>query len=121
MPLYLVSADEAKLWVANRMRIDTRGAGYMHTPLARPRDWYEQLTVERLVVVKGQRKWVNPLRARNEAFDCRALAVCALHSRLLAGLDLNCWCGEFQALLVTPPAPKPNGATAVTRSKWMDF
>jgi phage terminase large subunit GpA-like protein len=121
MPLYLVSADEAKLWVANRMRIERPGPGYMHTPISRPRDWYEQLTVERLVVVKGQRKWVNSLRARNEAFDCRALAVCALHSRLLAGLDLNRWCDEFQALLVPPAAPKPNGAPAVTRSKWMDF
>jgi phage terminase large subunit GpA-like protein len=84
----MVSTDEAKLWVANRMRITQPGAGYMHTPLSRLKDWYEQLTVEKLVIIRGQRKWVNPLRARNEAFDCRALAVCALHSRLLAGLDL---------------------------------
>jgi phage terminase large subunit GpA-like protein len=130
MPLYLVSADEAKLWVANRMRIDKLGPGYMHTPISRPRDWFEQLTVEKLVLVKGQRKWVNALRARNEAFDCRALAVCALHSRLLAGLDLNAWCDQFAAMLAPPPmvlahssdAPnRANGAPAVTRSKWMDF
>jgi phage terminase large subunit GpA-like protein len=113
------------------MRIDKPGPGYMHTPFSRPRDWYEQLTVEKLVLVKGQRKWVNALRARNEAFDCRALAVCALHSRLLAGLDLNAWCNQFEGLLAPPVAPtgdkldtnvsKPNGAPAVTRSKWMDF
>jgi phage terminase large subunit GpA-like protein len=121
MPLYLVSADEAKLWVANRMRIEKPGPGYMHTPITRPRDWYEQLTVEKLVLVKGVRKWMNPLRARNEAFDCRALAVCALHSRLLAGLDLNAWRDQFEALLAPPPAAEPNGAPAVTRSKWMDF
>jgi phage terminase large subunit GpA-like protein len=141
MPLYLVSSDEAKLWVANRMRIERPVEvtnfvnsqnlgipGYMHTPLSRPRDWYEQLTVEKLVLVKGQRKWVNALRARNEAFDCRALSVCALHSRLLAGLDLNAWCQQFEALLAPPPVsaqsaqiPKPNGAPAVTRSKYMDF
>jgi phage terminase large subunit GpA-like protein len=127
MPLYLVSADEAKLWVANRMRIERPGAGYMHTPVSRPRDWFEQLTVEKLVLVKGQRKWVNALRARNEAFDCRALAVCALHSRLLAGLDLNAWCDQFGGLLAppvlgpSPETPKPNGVPAVTRSKWMDF
>jgi phage terminase large subunit GpA-like protein len=129
MPLYLVSSDEAKLWVANRMRIDKPGAGYMHTPLSRPRDWYEQLTVEKLVLVKGARRWVNSLRARNEAFDCRALAVCALHARLLAGLDLNGWCDQFAGLVAPPPTvsmqsdskPKPNGAPAVIRSKWMDF
>jgi phage terminase large subunit GpA-like protein len=142
MPLYMVSSDEAKLWVANRMRIEKPITqvigfpGYMHTPLSRPRDWFEQLTVEKLVLVKGQRKWVNALRARNEAFDCRCLAVCALHARLLAGLDLIAWCDQFEAMLA-PPAilshgetkstapveiPKPNGAPpSVIRSRWMDF
>jgi hypothetical protein len=67
LPLYLVSSDEAKLWVANRMRIDKPGPGYMHTPITRPRDWFEQMCVEKLVLVKGARKWVNALRARNEA------------------------------------------------------
>jgi phage terminase large subunit GpA-like protein len=100
----------------------------MHTPLSRERVWYEQLTTERLVFQKGQRKWVNPVRGRNEAFDCRALAVCALHSRLLAGLDLNAWCDQFEGLLAPveksnnlSDSPKPNGSAAVTRSKWMDF
>jgi hypothetical protein len=47
-------------------------------------------------------------------------------------LDLNQWCDQFAAMLAPPPAspmgdklgtdvPKPNGAPAVTRSKWMDF
>jgi phage terminase large subunit GpA-like protein len=108
------------------MRIDAPGAGYMHFPIGRDRGWYEQLTAERLVFHKGQRKWVNALRARNEALDARCLAVCALHSRLLAGLDLNDWCSQFEALLAPQSAlgqtsPKPNGAPAVTRSKWTDF
>jgi phage terminase large subunit GpA-like protein len=120
--VYLVSSDEAKAWAANRMRIDTPGPGYMHSPLSRERGWYEQLTAERLVFQKGQRRWLNPERQRNEAFDCRALAVCALHSRLLAGLDLNAWCHEFQATLAPPQvAQQPNGATAVPKSRWMDF
>jgi len=93
-------------------------------------DRFEQLTVEKLVLVKGQRRWVNALRARNEAFDCRALAVCALHSRLLAGLDLNQWCDQFEGLLAPSTAnnsvtvtekPKTNGAPAVVKSRWMDF
>jgi phage terminase large subunit GpA-like protein len=121
--IYLVSSDEAKAWAANRMRVETPGAGYMHTPIGRERGWYEQLTAERLVFQKGQRKWANPFRARNEAFDCRALAVCALHSRLLAGLDLNTWCDQFEELLA-PPAqkevpPRINGP-AVYRSKFVN-
>jgi phage terminase large subunit GpA-like protein len=119
--IYLVSADEAKLWVANRMKIDQPGAGFMHTPITRTRDWYEQLTAERLVLQKGQRRWTNPLRQRNESFDCRALAVCALHSRLLSGVDLNEWCRQFEALLKPAegsPA-RPNGPPAVTRSKFV--
>jgi phage terminase large subunit GpA-like protein len=118
--IYLVSSDEAKTWVANRMRIEQAGAGYMHTPIARERTWYEQLTAERLVFSKGQRKWLNVDRHRNEAFDARALAVCALHSRLLAGVDLNQWCEQFEGLLA-PQAmpPKVNGAPTVTRSRFV--
>ena len=124
MPLYLVSSDESKLWVMHRMRIDQPGPGFMHTPLSRPRDWFEQMTVEKLVIVKGQRKWVNALRQRNEAWDCRCLSVCALHSRLLSGLDLNAWCDQFDAMLLPPAAPPVNGPPAppgVYRSKWMDY
>ena len=93
----------------------------MHFPVTRPRDWFEMLTAERLVIDKGERRWTNPLRLRNEATDARMLAVAALHSRLLAALNLNAWCAEFDALLAPP---KPNGPAplpAVTRSKWMDF
>jgi phage terminase large subunit GpA-like protein len=123
--LYLISSDEAKLWVANRLKIDKPGAGYLHFPLSRERSWYEQLIAERLVYAKGQRKWTNTARARNEAGDCRALAVAALHSRLLAGLDLNEWCRQFDAMLAPQPAAAPvNGPPAspnVTRSKWMSY
>jgi phage terminase large subunit GpA-like protein len=123
-PIYSISADEAKAWVASRLRIETPGPGYMHFPLARPRDWYEMLTAEKLVIDKKGRRWTNPMRERNEASDCRMLAVAALHARLLAGLDLNAWCDQFEAMLAPPAAlpAKPNGpASDVTRSKWMDF
>jgi phage terminase large subunit GpA-like protein len=119
--IYLVSSDESKAWVANRMRIDHAGPGYMHTPISREAGWYQQLCAEKLVILKGVRKWVNPLRARNEALDCRCLAVSALHSRLLAGLDLNRWCEEFERLLApAPPAPVngPPGQSTI-RSKFV--
>ncbi len=101
--LYLISADEAKAWTANRLRIESAGPGFCHFPLSRDRVWFEQLTAEKLIIDRGRRKWTKPLHARNEATDCRALAVAALHSRLLAGLDLNDWCRQFEAML-TPPA-----------------
>lgn len=117
--IYLVSADEAKTWVANRMRIDRPGAGFMHTPVSRERWWYDQMCAEKLVFQKGRRRWLNIDRARNEAFDARALAVCALHSRLLAGVDLNQWCEQFAALMAPPTAGQPPAEPTVHRSKWM--
>jgi phage terminase large subunit GpA-like protein len=124
--IYLISSDEAKSWVANRMKI-TSGAGCMHFPLARERGWYEQMTAEKLVFQKGAKRWVNPQRARNEAFDARCLAVAALHSRLLSGVDLNAWCEAFEKML-EPPKPQPapvNGppaaptAPSVIRSRFV--
>ena len=125
--IYAISADEAKVFTANRLRTEAPGPGYLHFPLSRARDWYEQLVVEKLIIAKGQRKWVNPTRARNEATDCRALAVAALHSRLLSGVDLNHWCEAFERMLEPPNCtghpvqlPKPNGAPpAIIRSRFV--
>jgi phage terminase large subunit GpA-like protein len=122
--VYLISSDESKAWVANRLKIAAPGSGCMHFPLSRERQWYEQLVAERLVYQKGTRKWVNSARARNEAGDCRALAVAALHSRLLAGLDLNEYCRQFETLLEPATAAPVNGPAAppnVIRSKWMNY
>ena len=126
--IYAISADEAKVWTANRLRIDKPGPGYLHFPISRARDWYEQLVAERLVIQKGARKWTNPTRARNEATDCRGLAVAALHSRLLSGVDVNQWCADFERMLAPPPRssaiaaqlPMPNGPPpSVTRSRFV--
>jgi phage terminase large subunit GpA-like protein len=117
--VYLISADEAKTWVANRMRIPAPGPGYMHAPLSRDRVWYEQITSERLILAKGQRKWVKQPHARNEAFDARTLAVAALHSRLLAGVDLNQWCAQFEGMLQPVNGPPAAPASNVIRSKFV--
>jgi phage terminase large subunit GpA-like protein len=122
-PIYLISSDEAKRWVTSRLRIEEHGPGFMHFPMSRPRDWFEMLTSEKLTIDRGQRRWTNPLRQRNEALDCRALATAALHSRLLSGVDLNRWCDEFEKLLEPQVPARANGVAAppVHRSKWMDF
>jgi phage terminase large subunit GpA-like protein len=120
-PIYSISADEAKAWFASRLRIETPGPGYMHFPFARARDWYEMLTAEKLVIDKGVRRWTNPMRERNEAADCRMLAVAALHSRLLAGLDLNLWCQRLEEMLAPPVNAPPSEPPRVYHSKFMQF
>jgi phage terminase large subunit GpA-like protein len=124
--IYSVSIDEAKLFFMNRLRIEKAGPGYVHTPIGRPASWYEQLLAEKLTYSKGQRRWINPQRLRNEALDTRSLAICALHARLLAGVDLNQWVESFERMLAPQPAAAPvNGAPAappnVVRSRWMSY
>lgn len=82
--LFKVAADEAKLVVMRRLAVDKPGPGYCHVPADRPdlAEWCKQITAEKLVVryVKGQpvREWHKHPKARNEALDCRALALAAL-------------------------------------------
>jgi phage terminase large subunit GpA-like protein len=121
--IYMVSVDEAKSWTANRMRIETGGPGFIHVPLSRRADWFEQMTVEKLVFQKGQKRWLNPMRQRNESFDARCLAVCALHSRLLSGVDVNAYNDAFAAMLAPPEpaAARPNGAPAPPAKTYSRF
>lgn len=80
--LFLVGVDGAKKTISRRLGIEAPGPGYCHFPIDREREWYEQLTAEKLVThyVKGQpvRHWSKPDKARNEALDCRVYAYAAL-------------------------------------------
>lgn len=82
--LFRVAADEAKLVVMRRLALVAPGPGYCHIPNDRENltEWCKQITAEKLVVryVKGQpvREWHKHDKARNEALDCRALALAAL-------------------------------------------
>ncbi|HHW4679454.1 MAG TPA: phage terminase large subunit family protein [Xylella sp.] len=80
--LFAVGVDEAKLIVMRRLAIEQAGPGYSHFPQDRPRDWFDQLTAEKLITryVKGQpvREWTKPDKAPNEALDCRVYAYAAL-------------------------------------------
>jgi len=79
--LFLVGADEAKLTVMRRLAVDKPGPGYCHFPESRDAEYFHQLTAEKLLTryVKGfpVREW-HKTRPRNEALDCRALALAAL-------------------------------------------
>jgi len=77
----LIGADEGKLVLFRRLRIDQPGPGYCHFPMERDQEYFEQLTAEKLVTrySKGRPvlEWVAQ-RARNEALDIRVLAHAAL-------------------------------------------
>ena len=113
LPLFLISADEAKMWVHNRLRIEDAGPGYCHFPLGRALDYFHMLTAEKLITrhKNGRpiREWINAKRERNEALDCRVYSVAALHSLLMQGVDLNAHCAAFEAMLA--PVNERLGAT----------
>lgn len=82
--LFLIGADTAKERVYSRLRVDRPGPGYCHFPLDRDRDWFEQLTGERVIVERGEHKFTKPAGVRNEALDarlCQGGAVQPLHQR----------------------------------------
>lgn len=85
----LLGDNEAKLTVLKRLRVKGPGPGYAHFPEDRGRDWFDQLTAEKLVTRyshgRPRKEWIL-LQDRNEALDCRKMAYAAL---LLAEPDLS--------------------------------
>jgi phage terminase large subunit GpA-like protein len=126
LPLFLISVDEAKQWFHRRLAL-TEGPGCCHFPLGRPLDYFRMLTAETLVRRHRNGRvifeWANLRRERNEALDARVYSIAALHSLLMAGLNVDVHSESFQKMLAPPPdaVSKPNGAPAVSRSKWMDY
>jgi phage terminase large subunit GpA-like protein len=94
--LYLIGVDVAKERVYSRLRVERPGPGYCHFSLDRPKDWFEMLVSERIVVERGERKFSKPAGVRNEALDARAYAVAALHSLYMAGFKLDEHARAFQ-------------------------
>ena len=74
------------------------------------------------------REWVNAKRERNEPADARIYSIAALFSLLMGGLNPRCTLRDLPAHAGLPPCgrlrampPKPNGAPAAARSRWMDL
>jgi phage terminase large subunit GpA-like protein len=79
----ILGVDEAKALLYNRLSLVTEpGPGYCHFPTDRPAAWYQQLVSERLITTrfggKVTSKWVITHGQRNEALDCRILAMAAI-------------------------------------------
>ena len=81
--LVLVGVDTAKEELYGRLKIDNKGPGYCHFPIAEPysEKYFKQLTSEKFVTKfkngRPHRVWIAK-RSRNEALDCRIYAMAAL-------------------------------------------
>ena len=77
----LLGVDEGKTILYRRLALSEVGPGYCHFPAERDEEYFAQLTAEKMVrrVHKGfkVREWIKD-RERNEALDCRVLAMAAL-------------------------------------------
>lgn len=77
MPV-VVGVDGAKTLLYSRLALSKPGPGYCHFPVERDEEYFKQLTAERWRMVhkngKSTGTWVK-VRERNEALDCRVLAV----------------------------------------------
>ena len=80
--LFTVGVDTAKGTLFSYLQIEKPGPGYCHFPIERTPEYFKQLTGERKVKkfyrghVTGH-EW-RKTRERNEALDCRVLAMAAL-------------------------------------------
>lgn len=89
----IIGTNAAKDAIRSRLHIDKPGSGYMHFPADRDRNYFEQLTAERLVVKESRgrryRVWECPAGRANEALDCRVYAYAALVALFQLNLKLN--------------------------------
>lgn len=83
IPLFPVGTFTAKDLVYGRLKIEEIGPGHCHFPQRHRPGYFQELTAEevRIKYSKGfpVREWVK-IRSRNEALDCRVLAVAAFAS-----------------------------------------
>lgn len=92
--LFIVGTHAAKDVAAARLRIDKPGPGFCHFPDDRDEVYFAQLSSEKVITrySKGfpTREWRKISdHTRNEAWDCRVYAICALTGLLSMGLDLE--------------------------------
>ena len=120
-PLFLVGVDAAKERVYSKLRVTEPGPGFCHFPLNYGRDYFDMLTAERISTRMRngfpERVWVKPGGARNEALDCRAYALAALHGLYQAGWKLNEHADRLAAMAAGRVEPPPGYETY--RSKFM--
>jgi phage terminase large subunit GpA-like protein len=103
LPLFLISVDEGKRWLYQRLRIAQPGSGHCHFPLGRPLDYFRGLLSETLLTrYRGGRphlEWVNLKRERNEPLDCRVYSIAGLFALIMSGLNLDTYCENWERMI----------------------
>lgn len=101
--LFMIGVDTAKDSVYSRLRLPSPGPGYCHFPEDRDRNYFDQLTAEKVVTkyIKGfpQRVWEKTDSRRNEALDCRVYGFAAFVS-----LNIN-WMRELRNAAIAHRLP----------------
>lgn len=100
----IVGVDIAKDAIYSHLRVDKPGPGFCHFPAGRAKQWFDQLTAEKVKTTysKGfpRRVYILPEGARNEGLDCRVYAYAAL-------ISLNVrWGTEAEASASSPEAAR---------------
>ena len=113
----IIGVNAAKDLISSWLAVDKHGPGYMHFPMGRDHNYFEQLTAEKLVPdrVGGRliRRWLQKPGRANEALDCRVYAYAALCGLVYMNLRLNRRADEVGAPRTPgapanlPPIPKP--------------
>lgn len=79
---YIIGTNAAKDSIRSRLHQEKAGSGHMHFPADRDRNYFSQLTAERLVKKEARGRvfkvWECPKGRANEALDCRVYAFAAL-------------------------------------------
>ena len=89
-PPEVIGVSQIKLLIQRQLAAQPGNAGYCHFPTGREREYFDQLTGERLMVEQKRgkrptRAWIK-IHPAVEALDCRVYAYAAL---LLSGIDLE--------------------------------
>ena len=104
-PLFIIGVDTAKDVIYSRLKVTNIGPQYMHFPMGRSQDYFDQLTSERVITrySRGfaQRVWHKDDGQANEVLDTWVYAYAALESIKAAGLNLNREVNRMLALAAT--------------------
>lgn len=124
--LYIVGVSSLKLTLFERLKKTLPGPGYLHFPESYTEEFFTQLTSEKLVTkMKAgfpRREFI--AEGRNEALDCRILAMAALG---ILGWDLAALADTIERKLetpvnvrhkVTPRQEPPKQDTDAPRDTW---
>jgi phage terminase large subunit GpA-like protein len=128
--VHIVGVDALKQTIMARLRIAEPGPGHVAFPSDRDREWFTQITSERVVrkfhAGRARLEWVADKTIRNEALDARTYATAALHGLYALGVSLEERAKAAMAAPLRSSSPSPDRAEPakaqprVIRSRWLD-